>query len=149
MPSPAALGRYFVALVSVSINQEAINLPLYTTRDISFNQAVTRTPLYGNRDTSLDQEAMHAPLYASRDATFNREIIDTPHCEGTSTAPPYRTRDTPPTYQDDTHVTKDSGIYMCIDGGFSGYCRYLSNPLGQCSESHHFHLGGTINPLYQ
>ena len=149
MPSPAALATYFVALISISTNQEAINHTLYATRDISFNREVTRTPLYGNRDTSLGQEAMHAPLYASRDATFNREAVDTPHCQGTSTAPPYRTRDTQSTCQDGIHIAKDSGIYMCVHCGFSGYYCYLSNAPGQCSESHHFHLGIAIDPLYQ
>ena len=27
-----------------------------------------------------------------------------------------------------------SGIYMCVDGGFTGYCRWMSAPFGQCSK---------------
>lgn len=134
MPSPATLARYFIAVMSVSINQEAIN------------QEVTGTPLYGNRDTSLDQQAMHPLLDASRDATLNQEATNTPHCERTSTIPPYSTRGTPTTHQDGTYIAQNSGIYMCVDGGFTGYCRYFSNPFGQCSKYHHLHLGGTIDP---
>ncbi len=69
------------------------------------NQEAMNTPLYeGNRITSVNQEAIKTPLnYGSRNTPLNRG---------------------------GAHIAGNSGIYMCVDGGFSGYCRYFSNPFG-------------------
>lgn len=58
-------------------------------------------------------------------APLNQEAVNTPLYDGSRNTPLNR---------GGTHIAGNSGIYMCVDGGFSGYCRYFSNPFGQCSK---------------
>ena len=41
---------------------------------------------------------------------------------------------TTPVNEAGVHTTGDSGIYFCVDGGFSGYCRHMTGIFGQCSK---------------
>ena len=74
----------------------------------------------------LNQEAINtSPYEASKMiAPFNQEVIGAAHYSGSKNTG---------LSQEGARVTRNSGIYMCEHGGFSGFCRYFSNPFGQCS----------------
>ena len=110
MPSPAALAKYVMAIMVAPLNQEALNTPLYQgNRDTLDHYATRNFPLpYTSEITPLDYATRNFPLHYASENT--------------------------PCIQGDTHMTASSGIYICRDGGFSGYCHYYSKPFEQCSQ---------------
>ncbi|KAL8919517.1 MAG: hypothetical protein Q9208_006709 [Pyrenodesmia sp. 3 TL-2023] len=62
----------------------------------------------------------------------NQKPITTPLDEGGRDTLVYGNRNTP-LNTGGVHIAGNSGIYICVDGGFTGYCRYFSTPFGQCT----------------
>ncbi|KAI4281355.1 MAG: hypothetical protein L6R38_003750 [Xanthoria sp. 2 TBL-2021] len=108
MPSPAALAKFVVAIMVTPFNQEVTDTPL--------NKKAINTP--------LNQEVINSPLH--------QEAIHTPVDQGSGDTLVYGTRHTP-LNTGGIQIAGNSGIYLCVDGGFTGYCRYFSNPFGQCT----------------
>lgn len=54
--------------------------------------------------------------------------------QGSRESPLYQGYRNTPLNQGGVQIAGNSGIYMCVDSGFTGYCRYFSNPFGQCSK---------------
>ncbi|KAL8661804.1 MAG: hypothetical protein Q9168_008349 [Polycauliona sp. 1 TL-2023] len=110
MPSPAALAKLIVAVMITPFNQDVANDP--------HNPETINLP--------LNTETTARPLHR-QDAAF------TLHEQGNGdTTLVYGNRYLP-LNTGRVRVTRNSGIYMCVDGGFQGYCRYFSNPFGQCT----------------
>lgn len=77
--------------------------------------------------TPLNQEAINTSSYEGSKmiAPFNQEVIGAAHFSESKNSA---------LSQEGAHTTRNSGIYMCEHGGFLGFCRYFSNPFGQCSK---------------
>ncbi|KAL8998614.1 MAG: hypothetical protein Q9169_002365 [Polycauliona sp. 2 TL-2023] len=110
MPSPAALAKFAVAIMITPFTQEPANpLPHQGTVDIPLNQEIINGPLHQEAILGpVDQGSSDTSVYGNRHVPLNTGGV---------------------------RIAGNSGIYMCVDGGFTGYCRYFSNPFGQCSKS--------------
>lgn len=112
MPSPAALAKYVMAfVVAAPFNPEGMDtLPDRGGINYQVN--------HGGRNT--------APNHGGMNYEVNHAAINTPA---------YHTGMQAPIDLRDPYIAGTSGLYLCVDGGFTGYCRYFTAPHGQCSKS--------------